>query len=170
MKLDPRYHPEECVSGEDDRYNLSTPFVDVEAQKIIATDGHLLIALPIEVESGEPSRHVGRLELDRARGVPPPPPPEPDAPEPGTPFPSWREVLPAFKHGDEGTIAVALDAEKLLRLARALGADRTQVVLTFKPGPNRHATLNAIRVSKLFADFGELACLMPCRISEDDRG
>lgn len=38
-------------------------------------------------------------------------------------FPAWRQVMPAFKRGDEGTFTFHLDARLLAKLSEAIGCD-----------------------------------------------
>lgn len=170
MRLAEHYRPEECVSKgpyQDDR--IAAPFVDATAKMVIATDGHGMVALPAGLDDGEASRYVGREELRRARGEVPPPPPPPDVPDKGTVFPAGcLSIFPSFKRGDPGTASIALSAEVLGRVARAIGAERGEVVLTFKVRDTGRAELTAVRVDDLRRDHGALACLMPCRMREDD--
>jgi hypothetical protein len=126
MKLDPKYHPERCISTDDDRWNLSAPYLDKERGKIVATEGHMMVVIPATVEEGDVAQHLTDVDLRHARG-------EVAEEEPDRnrgAFPRWHEAVPAFKPYDPETLTFGLSARFLLDIAQAIGAHDEQVVLT----------------------------------------
>lgn len=178
MKLDRRLRPELVASEDETRYQIEAPYLDAEHKVLVATNGWALVAVPVEVAEGEISRYVGReiLALARRKSAC-------DAIEitgdtlpsghvlptdQDRKFPAWREVLPAKKPGDPGTVTIGLDATQLRAIGLALGerdepGHTCQIKITIdlenpdgpvqiEPGEPRVA--------------GALALLMPFRLSE----
>ena len=121
MKLDPKYRPELCVSDDETRYNLGAPYLDTEERMIVATDGHRLVCVPVQVEDGDTSSHLEPATLAVARG-------EAEAADPPVrgKFPDWREIRrmmePSFANV-EGVISICLNAEYLASMAKAMGTE-----------------------------------------------
>lgn len=170
MKMDPKFKPELCVSGDDSRYNLSRTYFDADRNVVVATDGRMLVAVPAEVERGDAPGFCSPEDLRVARGEVS----DKDAKwwKKKAKFPKYEQVIPEFQPGDEGTVTVALSAKYLLAIAQALAADHDGVVLTFQHkdgmaglGP---MLVRAVRRSPLLGppekDGGAFAALMPIRV------
>ena len=167
MKLDPRFKPELVTSKDSTRYNLSAPWFDADAQRVVATDGHRLVVLPVEEPSGD-SRHLTDRELAVLRN---------DGMEPGDDhqrgkFPGWKEVAKDVVPGGPGTITFGFNARYLLEIAEAIGQDdehETQVYLTVKIGPkgvNRGAPILVRPARDADLLSGAYGLLMPIRLSD----
>lgn len=187
MRISKFYKPEACVSKDAERMHLCHPYLDVKRERLVATDGRRMIALPVEVEKGEVSGHIasdllkvgrkktGKHEVEyeireRVRLVPH----DIEWPLQAVPdFPDWSAVLPRYRPGDPGTVTVGLDAALLKGIADALGSDG-QVALTFRldslnldMSPQDAAKQGLepqILVRSTLAREGELAVLMPVRL------
>lgn len=164
MKLDPRYKPELCVSDDEDRFNLTLPYFNAETKTISATNGHLLVVVPVEVEEGEKSRHVVQPELDRAR-FPVSLAAEDIVRDRGV-FPDLTKVVPSFKPFSSGTATVGLNAESLLKISQAIGAEQSRVVLTFVPGCERDGGAILVTAGEWLKPGVAFGVLMPLRLSD----
>jgi hypothetical protein len=177
VKIAKRYRPELLVSkGKEANPILMDPYLDAKEDRIVASNGHALVALPVETEKGERSRYLACSLLQAARGLG-----EPEVPaeikdqeivEYGvlwpTPqertFPDWPSLVPKFHRGDEGTTTVSLNPRLLKALADAM-ASRGGVALTFQPGD-----VGPILVQPLSSPApDELGLLMPLR-ADDEKG
>lgn len=133
MKL-PESQIELAASQEESRYTLKAVKLDVAGKRIMATDGHILAIVPVEVSDGD---HDGLISVDAmkaarklqraAKGVPiqanvngkfsisgAGQSAEFDL-DTGT-FPNVDAIIPKF----DGPPTITLDAELLLRLAKAI--------------------------------------------------
>lgn len=165
MKLDPKYKPELCVSDDEERFNLTLPYLDAKAKTIAATNGHLLVVVPVELDEGEKSRHVVQPELDRAR-YPVSPAAEDIARDRGV-FPDVIKVVPPFKPFSAGTVTVGFSAEYLFRLSQALGTEQSRVVLTFVPGCcERDEGAILVTAGEWLQPGDAFGVLMPLRLSD----
>jgi hypothetical protein len=177
VKINKRYRPELLVSkGKEANPILMDPYLDAKEDRIVASNGHALVALPVETEKGERSRYLACSLLQAARGLG-----EPEVPaeikdqeivEYGvlwpTPqertFPDWPSLVPKFHRGDAGTTTVSLNPRLLKALADAM-ASSGGVALTFQPGDG-----GPILVQPLSSpDPDELGLLMPLR-ADDEKG
>lgn len=179
MKMDARYKPELCVSSDVTRYQLADPWLDVDQKKLVATDGHLLIAVPVEVEEGEQSQFISHELLQIARekfrsyqdgtvnirdGAIPDGPTWPT--QQGAPrlFPKWLQVIPPFKKGDPGTFTIGLNVNLLKKLVDAVGL-KGEVEITGQYGAEMNPPPFLIKPVRL--EDGEpepVVLLMPIRI------
>lgn len=164
MKLDPRYKPELCVSDDEDRFNLTLPYFNAETKTISATNGHLLVVVPVEAGEGEKSRHVVQPELDRAR-FPVSLAAEDIVRDRGV-FPDLTKVVPSFKPFSSGTATVGLNAESLLKISQAIGAEHSRVVLTFVPGCEREDGGILVTAGEWLQPGDAFGVLMPLRLSD----
>jgi hypothetical protein len=152
VKIDPKYRPEACVRSDGERLNLSAPYLDVNLRRVVATDGRMLVAVPVEVEPRDASGFIGPSQLDIAR----------DRQPRGT-FPDWTAIVPPFREGQDGTVTIGLSAALLSSLADALGCDgRRQVALTWKPDEPFAPML--VRAAETDAHPDALGLLMPVKI------
>ncbi len=135
MKLSPIYRPELCASADPNRRNISMPYLDVERGKVVATSGHHLVVVPAIVELGDKATHLLPVDLDLARHGPKAEVEQHDR-NAGV-FPDWTMLIPKSKPFGPGLISIGLNAEYLLQIARALGTNHTQVVITFDPAPEQ---------------------------------
>lgn len=192
MRIGRYYAPEKVSSKDKNRPQLAHPYLDVDAGKVVATNGHSLVAVPVDVDGHDVSgylagellkiarrtcgKDVVEAEIrDRTRIVPH------DIEWPcntttGCTFPDWRKVLPSFKPGDPGTVTVGVDARLLRQIADALGGEGG-VTMTF-----RLDSVNAdkgvsdegvvlepqIIVRSRFGRDGEVGVLMPLRLDPSD--
>lgn len=148
MKVDAKYRPEKCCSRDETRPNLTNPYFDAEEKLLVATDGHALVAVPVE-DGGETSGYVSgaALRAGRRRVKCPPPVEVAVGPKDGT-FPAWRQVVPKVKAGDEGTFTVRLDAKLLADLAEALGDSRVELTIS--------AQTKGSRAGRYYDGFGPI--------------
>ena len=69
MKLHSRFKPELCAAdAESGRELVYDPNLDVSRKALIATDGHCLVSVPVELDDGDASGIIPRKALDMARG------------------------------------------------------------------------------------------------------
>jgi hypothetical protein len=155
VKIAPQYKPEICAHKDGMRPEIAAPYLDVQRRRVVATDGRMLVAVPVEIESGDVSGFIGPSQLDLARGRGPR----------GT-FPDWTACVPTFKEGEPGTVTIGISARLLSDLAKALGSDsRRQVALTIKVDGNDAAySPMLVRRAENDAGLDEVAVLMPVRI------
>lgn len=140
MKIDPKFRPELCVSTDETRYQIMDPYLDTKAKRLVATDGHMLVAVPVEVSEDESSGYVSRFLLRLARrwfrrerpagerveivdGNVPGGPSYPTDHARGSGFPDWRAAVPKRTRGTPGTVTIGLDAVYLKEIALALGGE-----------------------------------------------
>lgn len=176
MKIRKWYRPELVVSkGKEPNPLLMDPYLDVKAERLLASNGHALVSLPVEVARGERSRYLACSLLEAARKLG-----EDDVPaeikdqeivEFGVlwptaqerTFPDWKSLFPRFKSGDPGTTTIHLNARLLKALADAMGSAGA-VALTFETG----SLVAPVLVQPLIPAAQELGLLMPLRQDEDD--
>lgn len=147
MKIHKDIKIEAIASGDRSRYNTSEPFLDTSvegAPLLVATNGKAMAAVPVELQEGDAQGYVSADVLKTARkqagrlkqacvklnGVATLPD-ESTMPRHGKAkdgeFPKWRNVWPEFD--GKSTVRVAIDAELLADLAKAMGT--RGVVLKF---------------------------------------
>lgn len=154
MKINKRFKPELCASKDKARHNITEPWLDTKRGKIVATDGHMMVAVPVEIEKGDEPGYIGSA-LRRLR--------EKKNTALGT-FPDWEKAVPNIKPGSPGTMSIGLNAAYLLAIAKAIDAKEHGVVLTFRVD-GQQASLDPVSVRACSGhDDGVLAALMPMRI------
>jgi len=91
---------------------MSAPYLDMGSvpPKLVVTDGHAMVALPVEVEPGDVSgyRDPKTLEPIASRGM----------------FPEWSKKFDYVcdnRPPPKYRVSIALDPERLLRVAQAAG-------------------------------------------------
>jgi hypothetical protein len=175
MKIAKHYRPELLVSkGKEPNPLLTDPYLDAKAERIVATNGHALVALPVETEKAERSRYLSCSLLEAARKLGDDDVPAeirdqeivefgvlwPAAQE--RTFPAWETLLPKHRRGDAGTTTITLDAKLLKALADAMGTGGG-VRLTVQLGEAEAPIL----VQPCFGpDPEEVGLLMPMRDGE----
>lgn len=174
MKIAKHYRPELVVSkGKEPNPLLTDPYLDAKEDRIVASNGRSLVALPVETEKGERSRYLACSLLEAARKLG-----DPDVPaeiddqeivEYGVlwpaaqerTFPDWQRLLPKHRRGSPGTITIALNARLLKQVADAMGTGggvRLVVQQDDEEAP--------ILVEPLTSDPEEIGLLMPMRDGE----
>lgn len=181
MHFDHKYQPELCASKDETRPHICHVEYDMEAKRLVATDGHRMVVIPCTPEDGEASgiitadalkaarkvdkkRHAARVHANGALvtgqasdG------PTFVRPSRDTAFPPWKQVMPKWKHGTEGTLTIGVNARYIADAAKALGADN--VWLTVKlPEPGK-AMLDPILVTTGESEDSDASCVvMPVRV------
>jgi hypothetical protein len=188
VKILPKYRPELCVFRFDDRPQLEDPYLDAEERKVVATNGHALVAVPVEVAEGEQSGFLSRVllriarrwfkrERDPSGSKPveivgdrvPNGPSYPTIQDRGAAFPNWKEVFPKRAKGEAGTVTVGLDAFYLKDIALALGGEdrpggcQVQVTIDITGGAGWEPFL--VRLNE--GDEAAVGVLMPVRFSAE---
>jgi hypothetical protein len=186
MKIHPEYKPELVTHPIVEK--CQHPMLFTADAAVVATDGSMLVVVPVEVESGDVSGPLQARVFEEAHdldGVA-----ESVSVKAGDfrvsvdddvsfrrvqlpidcKFPDWKAVLPTFKRGDSGTVSVALDSKKLDAIHEALRRfGNYGVVLTFKVD-GTEAALEPILVNLNNAEHIDAeerqpaGLLMPCRI------
>ena len=161
----------------DGRYYLLQPYLDVEAGKLIATNGNAMAILDVTDTAGELSGPVPIDAFKRARdksecvaaGLDLTAPDVVKMPVSGATmprgdstitYPDWARVLPAASDSD---IVFGIDAALLLRLADALKGRNSKdrvVQLRLKLNAKGEFDNGCIRVE---AGEGVVGAIMPCR-------
>ena len=67
MKLQDKKPIEQCAGKNDVRHYLNHPYLDTENKRLIATDGHCLAVVPVELSEGDTSGPVSADALKAAR-------------------------------------------------------------------------------------------------------
>ena len=143
-----------CCSADSTRYGINHIYVDVETGEAFATDGHLLMVVPITPEESEVSGYIPADALKAAhepsqkalKGVLLHHASETLVPGKGTfPNPFTPDDMPKFPETDhllylarEGMHQITLDAALLLKLADVIrdaepGPGKPHVTLTYNP-------------------------------------
>jgi hypothetical protein len=146
MRLNKIYEIERAASKDLTRQHLCHCYLDVEKKRLVATDGHMLVSVPVTDLDKSPgpcpqdeSGFVPTDVIKQARKLTPktfggdtivsangehvfiggataPRPSQKDCH-----FPPYEQVIPDYREGTPGTVTVALDAKLLLELAKAIG-------------------------------------------------
>jgi hypothetical protein len=158
--LDPHYQPELCVSSDDERWNLQDVFFDAKEELCVATDGHMLVAVPAAHAAGE-SRYLSVHELAAARRG------EDPQTNQNRAFPDWSKVVPPFKPGDQDTITIGLNAKYLARIVEALGGEQVYLTFEVKDGKPTFSPIIVRRPARS-RDGREIALLLPVRVGAEE--
>jgi DNA polymerase III sliding clamp (beta) subunit (PCNA family) len=67
MKIDPRLKLEKIAGAKDMRHSLHNPYLDVGNKCVVATDGHKLVKIPVELSDGDTSGPIPLEVLKDAR-------------------------------------------------------------------------------------------------------
>jgi hypothetical protein len=179
MKFNPRLRPEEIASVDVTRRHLCNTWFDKNAGRLVATNGHMIIAVPCEAEPGDTTGPVpkdaivsarrrkdkeGKSRIRLAKRL------ADDGKalhrrEQNVQYPPWETVIrPGFKQGDKGTVTFAVNPHYLVALARASGGAggySPSVKITVKVTSEM---LDAIIVSASNGDQAVEAIVMPGRM------
>lgn len=177
---------EKCAATKADvRYYLREPWLDVDGKRLLATDGHVLAVIPVEVDDDDTtgtvpmdavkavrkvSKKGGELLLETAHanayGV--------RYPREECKYPDVDRILEPANNG-KGTPDIVVDAKLLYDLAQALIECKTTepalVRLYFKRDDDSGLVdkKSAIRVEPMGpnAVAGAFGIIMPCRDTDD---
>lgn len=148
MKFETANKLEKIVSKDETRFALTHAYHDKDASMLVATNGHMLVALPVTENSTDDSGFVPVDALKAARkakGLSE----SPDvtivdgkvscprvsmtfAPDTeGCTFPEWKRGLPSFNPSERNVATITLNAKYLAALAEAMGSDNDAIQLTF---------------------------------------
>lgn len=176
MKMDKRYRPELIASKDETRSMLLEPWLDVVNKVVVASNGHMLVAVPVETGEGDttgvmPSEALkagrkaakGLAEVEIAANGAATTTSGASFVRKDMNFVPWQAVVPSYRKGDKDTITIFFDANYLKQLVDALGCDGL-VSLTF-PKSNDDDPI-VIRSESKSAREGEIAVLMPIRKSK----
>jgi hypothetical protein len=177
VKIQKHYRPELVVAkGKEPNPILTDPYLDAKESKLVSTNGHAMVVLPVETDKGERSRYLACSLLQAARSLGDEDVPaeiiEEEITEFGVLWPAaqertfvdWQKVAREVpRRGDQGTTTIALNARLLKALAEAMGT-AGGVALTFEAGKLQAP----IRVEPLLPDPDEFGILMPIAEEGDD--
>lgn len=181
--------PWKVASSDPSRLELGNVLLDPEHGRAVATDGHVLVSVPLVLDEGEQGESVllpaqackailangrngdgGRFQIRKVESTG-----ESFAywTDPktggqsevrlgkGEDFPPWERCLPGET---EGYLEVALNPWLLVRLAEAAGATKdSPVTIRFKG--NRPTTAMEVRYKNMASI--ERAVIMPCRVKDE---
>lgn len=147
MKIDPSYIIETCASKDETRPTYCHAYYDPSKARIVATDGHRLACVPVQVDPGDTAGYVTADALKAARKVSkrtngtaeitangslytgaatfPRPADE------GR-FPPVDSVIPDYRDGSKHTASITFNAELLAGICKAIGAGNRAVTITFR--------------------------------------
>jgi hypothetical protein len=198
MNISRDYEIERVVSKDTSRTHLCHCYLDVEKQRLVACDGHAIAVVPVsgltESPGDCPNDESGFVSVDALKAARKGTSKRQDhvvmsangkhvlqngttMPRPvvinGMSFPPYEQVLPKERKTDENMVTFAFNAELLVQLCKAIGADPCNVSLTI-PNPSRDpdamyfdsqlhhvAMLDPIVVE---GKDGAVGVLMPCRV------
>jgi len=158
MRLNRRFSPWKVASKDITRQHLTHCYLDVEKQKLVATNGNAMAVVPVDELSQSPgpcpndeSGFVSVAALEQAKKLTPKSldgvilsangqhvflggATMPRAKAEPLEFPPWERVVPSYRRGSAGTVTIGVDPTMLATLAKAIGEERA-VSLTF-PSPS----------------------------------
>lgn len=171
MRIDRRFKPEVAVSKSERNPVICNPRLDTHAQRMVATDGYVAVSVPVIIEDDDTAGAIPVDALKLARGIG-----EKDDPiqlncngtveVPGVAsfqrhtqgeFPDMQSAFDGFPAKPAATFAI--NAEKLLEAAKALGGSVVQVEVFGRTKPLRITPLHG---------HGGVAVIAPIRVSGDD--
>ncbi|HZN68020.1 MAG TPA: hypothetical protein VFB66_22230 [Tepidisphaeraceae bacterium] len=180
MRVDKRHRSERAVTGDVTRPHIASGWLDAEAKVLVATDGHMLSIVPVDVGPRDRSGPIPPAAIAAARRG------EVVArrglvvagdtlyrrgshDHPCSTEAKRAKVVPTFRRGDKGTITIGLDPRFLMRLAEALGVGKfSGVCITVQvPGKDadRAEVIGPMVVTKDHTDEPELGVLMCRRVA-----
>ena len=180
MKI-PNTKFDKCADPKGSRPYLREPWLDVDKERLVATNGHVMVVIPVEVDSDDTTGHVPMDAVKAARKVTKDDPhllmetehanayggryPRGDLGK----YPNVDQIIEPLPKG-EGEADIILDAKMLYDLAQALMTCKTtepaRVRLYFKKDDEGTVDKTAaIRVVPLSpnAAADAFGVIMPCR-------
>ena len=170
---------ESAVDSKDMRDHLSEPYLDVENERLVATNGKILSAIKVEVEPDDVSGYISKDALVAARKIAKTYKEETieirangslelkngdkfNRPNVGT-FPNIDNILNMLETDPAKTIRLGINAKLLLDLAKSLANATQEVVLDLVVDENNQVS-SAINVSVAKQGKDDKAVIMPIRI------
>jgi len=183
VKFDAKYKPELAASDDQTRPHLANVYLDAKNKRLVGTNGHVLVSVPVQSDGGEVSadhpddtsgfvskealkaaresgdgivRANSHLYTSDDRSFP-----RPDGD--GCTFPPYAKVIPEKEDSD---IVIGVSAKYLVEIAKALGYGSAKsknmgLKLRIKPSD----LLGPITVTVATEDDdGAVAIIMPMRI------
>lgn len=148
MLMSKKLKPELIVSKDEIRVNMTAVHLDTEIKRLIATDGHMLVSVPIETQEHDTTGPVPVEAFKRARTLATKSDPEVQIQANGSivmrdggtmpredvgKFPDFNQVMPSFGPYEAGTMTVSFNPALLMELVKAIGIEKTcGIRLTFK--------------------------------------
>jgi len=191
MKFDSRWFPELAVASKySARPQLEHAYLDTGRKRLAATNGHIMVLVPCEIEDGDTDGSVSVAAIEWARerlrdkgvgqdiqiacgerlvcdGASFDRPKE----EVGA-YPPVDQAMPDQRPGAPGSVTFAVDANYIKRLANALGHGRddedrvSMVKLTVKLPAAGEPMIAPLFVMSNDDDPGDaVGVLMPCRVT-----
>lgn len=183
MKFNTRYRPELLAFRGITRPHLSCVWLDAEKQRLVATNGHAIVALPCTAEDGDKTGALtpATLRAARARSI------RGEAKvkartkladtgesihhRPQVAYPAWTTVIdPGFKRGDAGTVTFGVNPMLLMAIAQASGASMIGngplLSLTVKIPEKGKDMIDPILVRLEYGSNAEQAICMPARVDK----
>ena len=182
MRIHKSFHVEKCLlSPKEERPYFVNAWLDVVKKVVHASDGNLVVTVPVDVHGGDTSGWVTGEAFSAARKGRDKDSADPDLASidltddhiviKGAMFPRpQHDVIRSPTHeaaqnpdrcGDEGTTTICVNARLLLNLAQALGSVEAGVILTF----STLAAETSISVMPNREDHPDLSgTLMPMRM------
>jgi hypothetical protein len=175
MIIDSKYKLEVCCSKDAFRTALTQPYFDADRSRLLATDGHVLAAIPVTKSSDDEKScfisgkalHEGRKYVKRwepvevLHGCSLPNGLTLPSPDQSEKFPEVDQVIPRFKYGDEGTCTITFDADLLRLLTQALGTSKVCLTWQVDEAAPHRSPMTPILVTPNESGAKELGVLMP---------
>jgi DNA polymerase III sliding clamp (beta) subunit (PCNA family) len=170
MQFDKSHDLSGIIAKKDSRTYLNAAHLDVDGSRLVATDGHKLVCVPVTIEDGDTSGPVtaeaikaaikaaGRTgyaaiacngSLAVANG--------PSFPRPGDlgEFPGFDRIIPK-----EGTAQIGINAEYLAAIQKAAGAKGIGLQFAL----NADGSIDASSAVRVHCGAGVIAVVMPMRL------
>ena len=170
---------ESAVNPKDKRDHLSEPYLDVENERLVATNGKILSAIKVEIDPDDVSGYISKDALEVARKIARKDREDTieirangslelkngdklNRPDLGT-FPDIDNILDMLETDPAKTIRLGINAKLLLDLAKSLANATQEVILDLVVDEN-NAVTSAINVSVAKQGSEDKAVIMPIRI------
>ena len=177
MKFDRKYKPDRVASSDYTRTHLTGVYLDVDAKRMVATNGHALIAVPCTPEPGDhegvltketlsdarrdkkPRVRAKKKLVDTGRAI---------HRRPQVTFPSWKQVMSGLKKDGATVVTFGVNPRLLMDIATAAGQSgfRMGLALTFAVPEAGKEMLDMILVKSAWVGEEFEACVMPMRVGK----
>lgn len=176
MKFSAKCKPELCASKDETRPHINRVELDVANKKMVATDGHRMVVIPVETDDHDTSGPISSAALDAARKHAKKTGGDAEIKSNGAlvvagatfdrdknamAFPPWKMVVPK-----RAPITIRLNAKYLLEIAKAIGSkdDLVALAITGDLDPILvYANNGATNERYLDGENDAFGVLMPCR-------
>lgn len=191
MKFRKSFKPELFTYKDGDRPHLEHLHLDVEGKRLVATDGHRMVVVPVEIEPGDKSgpiptrvlaaaRHHELKQCETARvgakrlhalgtGMDAKGPvfERPVLAEPG--YPPYAKVVSDSLQPTGKTVTFGVNPQYLLDCAKALGCQHVQVTVTLPTAETKGKVMWALKVMATGEDETKGVCfVMPVLVRKKD--